>query len=172
MWCSSHENLLWLIMILLDYYYYYYYYYYCQYYNYITLMKIMSTLTLLKLMNKGVLDNWWILNLLFTFYRSRKLRLLFAVICLSFSAQTLSKFWHLSERSLLCVVKLNILSSTSALDAVGWSTPRPDRFIPGKESRYPLCRGLGGHHGSVPVRKIPPSTMIRSLALSSRSESL
>ena len=36
------------------------------------------------------------------------------------------------------------LSLTSALDRVGWLTPRPDRFTPGKETRYPLYRRLGG----------------------------
>ena len=25
----------------------------------------------------------------------------------------------------------------------GWSTPRPGRFTPGKDTRYPLCRRLG-----------------------------
>jgi hypothetical protein len=30
------------------------------------------------------------------------------------------------------------LSLTSALDESGWSTPRPGRFTPGKETRYPL----------------------------------
>ena len=30
------------------------------------------------------------------------------------------------------------LSLTSALDGDGWLTPRPGRFTPGKESRYPL----------------------------------
>ena len=36
------------------------------------------------------------------------------------------------------------LSLTSAQDGGGWSAPRPDRFIPGKENRYPLYRRLGG----------------------------
>jgi len=36
---------------------------------------------------------------------------------------------------------------------VGWSTPRPGRFTPGK-TRYPLYRRLGGIHGrSGQVRK-------------------
>jgi hypothetical protein len=30
------------------------------------------------------------------------------------------------------------------LDGGGWSTPRPGRFTPGKETRYPLYRRLGG----------------------------
>ena len=39
----------------------------------------------------------------------------------------------------------------------GWLTPRPDRFIPGKETRYPLYRRLGGPQGrSERVRKISP----------------
>jgi len=35
------------------------------------------------------------------------------------------------------------LSSTSALDCSGLSTPRPSRFIPSND-RYPFCRRLGG----------------------------
>jgi hypothetical protein len=31
------------------------------------------------------------------------------------------------------------LSLTSALGGGGWSTPRPGRFTPGKETRYPLA---------------------------------
>ena len=38
-----------------------------------------------------------------------------------------------------------------------WSTPRPGRFSPGKETRYPLYRRLGGPQGrSGRVRKISP----------------
>jgi hypothetical protein len=37
-----------------------------------------------------------------------------------------------------------LFSLTSALDGVVWSTPYPGRFIPGKETRYPLYRRLGG----------------------------
>jgi len=29
----------------------------------------------------------------------------------------------------------------------GWSTPRPSRFTPGKETQYPLYRRLGGYQG-------------------------
>ena len=39
------------------------------------------------------------------------------------------------------------LSLTSALDGDGWSTPCPSRFIPRKETRYPLNRRLGGLQG-------------------------
>jgi hypothetical protein len=47
------------------------------------------------------------------------------------------------------------LSLTSALDWRGWSTPRPSRFTPGKESRYALYRRLGGPQGrSGQMRKI------------------
>jgi hypothetical protein len=45
------------------------------------------------------------------------------------------------------------LSLKSALDGGGWSKPRPGRFIPGKETRYPLYRRLDGTHslsGRVP----------------------
>jgi len=34
-----------------------------------------------------------------------------------------------------------------ALDGYEWSEPRPDRFAPGKEIRYPLNRRLGGPYG-------------------------
>jgi len=36
------------------------------------------------------------------------------------------------------------LSLTSALDEGGWSEPRPGHFIPGKETRNPMYRMLGG----------------------------
>jgi hypothetical protein len=36
------------------------------------------------------------------------------------------------------------LSLTSALHGGGWLTPRPGRFTPRKETRYPLCRSMGG----------------------------
>jgi hypothetical protein len=39
----------------------------------------------------------------------------------------------------------------------GWSTPRPGRFTPGKETRYPFYRRLGGPQArSGRVRKISP----------------
>ena len=50
------------------------------------------------------------------------------------------------------------LSLTSALDGVGWLTPRPRHFPPGKNTRYPLYRRVGGPQGrSGRVRKkFPP----------------
>jgi hypothetical protein len=49
------------------------------------------------------------------------------------------------------------LSLTLALDGGGWSTPRPSRFTPGKQTRYTLCRRLGGPQGrSGRMRKISP----------------
>jgi hypothetical protein len=49
------------------------------------------------------------------------------------------------------------LSLTSVLDGGKWSTPRPACFIPGKETRYPVYRRLGGPEGrSGRVRKILP----------------
>jgi len=36
---------------------------------------------------------------------------------------------------------------TSALDAGGWSTPRPVRFTPQGKTRYPLYGRLGEPHG-------------------------
>ena len=51
------------------------------------------------------------------------------------------------------------LSLTSALNGGGWSTSSPSRFTPGKETRYPLCRRLGGPLSrSGRVRKISPRT--------------
>ena len=51
------------------------------------------------------------------------------------------------------------LSLTSALDGYGWSKPCPGRFTPppGKETRYPLCRRLGGPQVRLGrVQKISP----------------
>jgi hypothetical protein len=63
------------------------------------------------------------------------------------------------------------LSLTSALDGSGWSTPRPGRFTPRKETRYPFYRRLGGSQGrSGRVRKISPPTGIRSPDRPARSE--
>jgi hypothetical protein len=46
---------------------------------------------------------------------------------------------------------------TSVLDGDGWSTPRPDHFIPVVETRYILYRRLGGSQGrSERMRKISP----------------
>jgi hypothetical protein len=40
---------------------------------------------------------------------------------------------------------------------MGWLAPRPGRFTPGKETRYPLYRRLGGSQGpSGRLRKISP----------------
>ena len=55
----------------------------------------------------------------------------------------------------------------------GWSTPRSGRFSPEEEIRYPLYRRLGGTQSrSGRVRKISPTTGIRSPDRSARSESL
>jgi len=55
----------------------------------------------------------------------------------------------------------------------GWSTPRPGHFTSGKETRYPLCRGLCGPQGrSVPVPDISPPTGIQFPYRSDRSELL
>jgi hypothetical protein len=49
------------------------------------------------------------------------------------------------------------LSLTSALVGGGRSTPRPGRLTVGKESRYPLCKRLGGPQGrSGQMRKSSP----------------
>jgi hypothetical protein len=45
------------------------------------------------------------------------------------------------------------------LAARWWSTPLPGRFNPGKETRYPFCTKMGGHHGrSGQMRKILPTS--------------
>jgi len=70
------------------------------------------------------------------------------------------------------VVYSSTLSLTSALNG-GALMPRPGRFIPIKESRYPLYRRLGGPQGrSGRVRKISHRTRIRSPDRPARSESL
>jgi hypothetical protein len=52
---------------------------------------------------------------------------------------------------------ITTLSITSAQGGSRWSTPRPGRFTPGKETQYPLCRRPGGPQGrSGRVRKISP----------------
>ena len=66
-----------------------------------------------------------------------------------------------------------LLFLTLALDGGGWLIPRPGRFTPGKETRYPLYRRLGGpQFRSGRVRKISPPTGILSPDRPARSESL
>ena len=49
------------------------------------------------------------------------------------------------------------LSLTPALNGGGWLAPRPGRFTPAKETRYPLYRSVSGPQGrSGRVRKISP----------------
>ena len=63
------------------------------------------------------------------------------------------------------------LSLTSALDAGGWSMPRPSCFTPANETQYPLYSRLGGPQGqSEKVWKISPPTGIRSLDCPARSK--
>jgi len=51
------------------------------------------------------------------------------------------------------------LCLTSTLDGDGWSTPRPGRFTPGKETQYPFYRGLiRPQGGSGQGRKRPHSS--------------
>jgi hypothetical protein len=60
-----------------------------------------------------------------------------------------------------------------ALDGGVWSTPRPGRLSPGKDTRYQLYRRLGGPQGqSERVRKISPPAGIRSPDRPACSESL
>jgi hypothetical protein len=59
----------------------------------------------------------------------------------------------------LCTLDCSTLSLTCALDGDGRLTPRPGRFISGKETRYPPCRRTGGPQGrSGRARKISPSS--------------
>ena len=58
------------------------------------------------------------------------------------------------------------VSLTLALEAGGWSTPRPGRFTPRKKTRYPYYKRLGGHQGrSGWVQKIshPPAFCPRTV---------
>ena len=55
-------------------------------------------------------------------------------------------------------IVLLFLSLTSALGGGGWLTPRPGRFTPGKETRYPWYRRMGGPQDlSGQMRKISPT---------------
>jgi hypothetical protein len=47
------------------------------------------------------------------------------------------------------------LTLTSAIGGDGWSTPRPGRFTPGEESRYPFVQEAGWAAG--PENLAPPS---------------
>jgi hypothetical protein len=47
------------------------------------------------------------------------------------------------------------LSLTSARDVGWWSTPRPGRFTPGKQTRYLLYRGLDGPQGRAERHSTP-----------------
>jgi hypothetical protein len=117
-------------------------------------------LMLMKLMSKGTLDIRSILDLLFPFYRSLKLRPLLAVICPSvwFPADVQHVITCFGQKSALCCpVKLNAVSLTLALDVGRRLTPRHGRFIPGKETRCTLYRGLSRPQGpSGRARKILP----------------
>jgi hypothetical protein len=53
-------------------------------------------------------------------------------------------------------VKSSTLSLISALDGGGWSTPRPGRFTPGKQTRYALPEAGWTSGWSGQVRKIFP----------------
>jgi hypothetical protein len=68
------------------------------------------------------------------------------------------------EQAMKAQIYSSVLSLTSALDGGGWLTPHPSRSARGKETQYPLCRGLGGIQGQCGrVQKISHSTTIQSL---------
>jgi hypothetical protein len=59
------------------------------------------------------------------------------------------------------------------LDGGGWLTPRPSRFTPRKQTRYPLYKRLGGTQDrSGRMRKISPPAGIRSQDGPARSKTL
>jgi hypothetical protein len=65
------------------------------------------------------------------------------------------------------------LSLTSALVSGRWYTPRPVRFSPGTETRYPLHRKLGEPQSRSELeRLISPPALLRSSDGPARSESL
>jgi hypothetical protein len=67
----------------------------------------------------------------------------------------------------------SILPLTSALDGDGWSTPRPGRFTPRKDTRLTLYRRLGRPQGrSGRVQKISLPNRTRTPDRAARSESL
>ena len=68
---------------------------------------------------------------------------------------------------------ISTLSLTSALDAVGSQRHAPAALLPGKETRYPLYRRLGGPQGRSgrDAENLAP-TGIRSPDRPARSESL
>jgi hypothetical protein len=65
------------------------------------------------------------------------------------------------------------LSLTSALDGGGWSTSRSGRLTPGKDTRYPWYRRLGGSQGySGRLQKISLCNGIRFPDCPARNKSL
>jgi hypothetical protein len=77
------------------------------------------------------------------------------------------------ERAMKAQRYSSTISLTSVLHEGGWSTPRPGRFTPGKEVRYPLYRWLGGPQGrSGRARKFSPPPGFDSPDRTARSESL
>ena len=107
-------------------------------------MKVISMLTLMKVMNKGFLDIRLILNLPFTFQRSRELRLLFAVICPSFFPKRRVACFDIFRKEVYSVLSCETtLSLTSALDAAWWSTPHPYRFTPREKVPVSIIQEAG-----------------------------
>ena len=53
-------------------------------------------------------------------------------------------------------MKFTRKQATKTLDGSGWSTPRPGRFTPGKETQYPLYKRLGGSQGRSGRKLSPP----------------
>ena len=58
-------------------------------------------------------------------------------------------FIEFSRRENIKTYSSFTLSLTSEPDGGGWLTPRLGRFTPGKETRYPLYRRLGGPRARV-----------------------
>jgi hypothetical protein len=54
------------------------------------------------------------------------------------------------------------LSLASALDGGGWPRPRPGRFIPGKETQYPLIGSWVGHRAERGISRPLPGFDLRT----------
>jgi hypothetical protein len=80
--------------------------------------------------------------------------------------------WRESAVAVTLKEKSSLQNRPWRLDGDGWTTPRPDRVTPGKETRYPRYRRLGRRQGrSGRVRNIEPPTGFRSPDRAAHSES-
>jgi hypothetical protein len=98
------------------------------------------------------------------------LRFLYLTLSYKYKVKfTLEQFMNAQRGSRV----ISTRSLTSQLGGDGWSTPRPSRFTPWKETRYPLYGRLGGYQcWSGWVLKIWSPTGIRSLDCPACKESV